>query len=349
MEKIVYLLGAGATQAEIDFIGVEANITVEGINRNVVAMSKSRNGRYYRMLQHFGIPEEQDIELMISLFEGFSSKKIASYSPYLELRTLYREYLVSQISRKKINPRLLSTLLYLYKNFGKYLGDEGEQLTGILTTNYDSLGEDAFHKVYHGFNYGLNFYSKNYKMKKFSPLLLKVHGSFNWEIKDSKLKAERRFERARFDERYAGWVPPSVYKKPFESKIFFQIWKQAQKILIDCDILRVVGSSLRNEDWTLISLIFTSQIESKKVFNIELIVPDESASGVEGQFRGIMQRLPFLSNLKPLRFLPGFARDEIIEKNVFHYWLLKKISEIERRNNKITTDEFLNKTLYGGE
>ena len=101
----------------------------------------------------------------------------------------------------------------------------------------------------------------------------------------------------------------------------------------------------------IISLVFTSQISRKKAcgkaFDIELIVPEQSALGDENH-PGILQRLPFLTNLKTLRNLPVFEED-ILQGNVFYNWLLKKTNEIDRKVGIVGEDNTIAKMLYGEE
>ena len=54
-------------------------------------------------------------------------------------------------------------------------------------------------------------------------------------------------------------------------------------LLTDCTTLRVIGSSRRSEDFALLSLMFTSQIQSLNNFKIELIVKDEDATGSDAK------------------------------------------------------------------
>lgn len=346
MKKIVYLLGAGATQAEISFSGIGADVTVGGVNRNILEISRRNNGGYYNLLQDLGLPAEQDVELIMSLFEGYRKNNPSScLKAYREIRKLYRHHIVSEIFRKKVPPRLLSTLLYLNSKFGKDMGKDGEEITSILTTNYDNLAEESSNKVYGGVNYGVMFDSNEYHRCISTPYILKLHGSFNWKITENKLRISSRYQIANEDNLSClSWVPPSVYKKPSDdNKVFSKIWNQAAKLLVSCDILRVVGSSLRNEDWSLISLIFSSQIKNNKKFEIELIVPIEDATGGDDNSPlAIMTRLKFLGMLKDFAHLPlTFEEGDLKQPNVFHCWLSKKIQEIRLKNNTVVSDMFL--------
>lgn len=354
MRNVVYLIGAGAIQGEMTQEGIESNITMTGISNGVFEMSKDSDGEYYKLLSKFGIPKNQDVELMMSLFENLvDSQANVLNSVNQELKSLFRSYLISQIPRKLTVPKLLISLLHIHHEYDQHMGKAGEKLLGILTINYDSTIEDAFSRIYGGLNCGYDFESDGYTLDNSLPPLLKLHGSFNWKVRDDELIISKAFEREDYEDDYSGWIPPSVYKRPSEAKIFKEIWNKSRKLLIECDTLRVVGSSLRNEDWPLITLIFTSQILGK-VFDIELIIPQHSAVGDE--FRpevgpGVMQRLPFLGKVRPLADLQIFQEHQLdvnmFSSNVFYHWLDYKTREIDIKTRSISEDSLINEMLYG--
>ena len=361
MQKIVYLIGTGATMAEMLRQGIESDITMRGIGNSVLEISKGIGGKYWRLQQELSLPPDQDIELMISLFEGFGACGSEDFLDVCsELRGLFRGYLVSQISDTRVRPTIVSGLLNMHKAYAGAMGHDGEELTGVLTINFDSLIDEAFSLVYGGVDYGYPFASDTYQRIDSMPPLLKLHGSFNWRISGSNLSVEAGYEN---QSSLDGWMPPSVYKKP-HGDVFDKIWTRAGAILAECDVLRVVGSSLRNEDFALLSLLFLSQ--SRKRFTIELIVPEEVATGDvrdindagTGSPRGMMQRLSFLGNMKPLSTLPVFAWGGIqkytppegdavnfslssVLDNVFYGWVKKKVEEAERRIGESIVDEFI--------
>lgn len=346
MKKIVYLFGAGAIQGEIEHQGIGSDATMTGLNENVYKMSKKRNGEYYRMTQRHSIPFNQDVELMMSLLEGFSEERRKDFiGIHTELRKLVRECLISQITQKKIVPRLMVSLFHFNRKYYQHMEADGEEMLGVLTTNYDSLVEEGLSRVYEGLNLACDFHSKDYKSNTKAPFLLKLHGSFNWRIHDNTLEISRKFENVESKDDYTGWIPPSVYKKP-SMKIFKIIWDKASELLTECDILRVIGSSLRSEDWCLLSLIFTSRILSKKAFDIELIVPELTAVGDDEHPNSIMQRLTFLGKAKSLSALPVFDVN-MMNRNTFFQWLINKAREIERKDASIREDAYIYEMLYG--
>ena len=347
VNKVVYLFGSGATQAEMELEGFTTDkVTMGGINNAVFDLSTKRNGEYSKLIGKLGIsPYDQDVEHLMSLFQdGFKNNDVGFIKVYEELKHFFREHLISSITLNNIKPRIASTLMYLHKEYGSSLGENGEKISGILTTNYDGVIDEALNSVYGGVRYGQKFFSSDYSENKQCPYLIKLHGAFNWQIKNSKLYISKKFGRRINVGDHTGWMPPSVYKKP-EEHHFKILWQKAKDLLLGCNTLRVVGSSLRNEDWSLISLIFASQVRCKEPFTIELIIPNKEAVS-EG---GVMERLRFLAKMKNFNSLPIIERDETIGKNVFHYWILKKIHELERKKLDPTGDKFINKSGILGD
>jgi len=342
MNKIVYLTGAGATKGEMAFKGLEADTSMTGISENVYTMSKDADGSYGKLVDDLGLQlQEQDIELIMSLFESYldlEDKKLSRINA--EMRKLFRRYLISQITDQINVPQLLTSLIHLHEKYDKSIGENGEKVLGFLTINYDNLLEDAFYRVYGRLNLGGSFESEQYQFSDEVIPVLKLHGSFNWQIQEKTILVAESIEQK---EDNNGWIPPSVYKKPAGNIVFQSIWKQAKNLLTDCDILRVIGSNLRNEDWSLISLLFTSQIESKKVFEVELIVPNESAVGTERE-KGIIERLGFLGKMKPPSLLPIFA-EMIEEENIFRSWLNNTATWISQKDPTIFEDRTIIENL----
>jgi hypothetical protein len=351
MKKVVYLLGAGAIKGEMSHQGIESDITMKGIGENVLRLSRERNGKYWKMHEDFSIPEALDIELIMSLLEGYTGGASSGLKDvYNELRQLFRMYLITQITEKGVGSKIHCSLLHLHKNYGDAMGETGEEMTSVLTINYDSVVDEAFRMVHQGINYGHDFQSKNYRSNEAIPPLLKLHGSFNWKIEGNNLTVSKDFEKKEHENSYSGWIPPSVYKRP-PGEIFPKIWDRAARLIMNCDILRVVGSSLRTEDLALLSLIFTSQLKSESIFNIELILPDKDAIGEEftpegvEPIEGIMPRLKFLGKAQNFSALPVFREESYFPENIFYSWVLMKLKEIEQNKGRALDDNLINRML----
>lgn len=346
MDKIVYLIGSGATMAEMQHEGIESYLKMTEIEKGILEMSINANGKYAELHDRFVLTPKLDIELIMSLLEGCTFSESAGFKEVCEeLKKLFRIYLISQITEKSIEAKILSSLLHIHKEYGHYMGKEGEELIGVLTINYDSLIEEAYNSIYGGVNFGYPFKSHIYKNDGSLPPLLKLHGSFNWRINKNVLEISKEFEKREYEDDFSGWIPPSVYKKP--EGIVESIWNEAAKLLNRCNTLRVVGSSLRREDFALLSLIFTSQIKSQRIFNIELIVDDEEAAGSDEKPEGIMQRLPFLGGMVNFSRLDVYQERYVGTDNSFKDWLGMKIAEIERnKETSLSDDEFLLERLW---
>lgn len=348
MDKIVYLFGTGSTMGEMQHQGIEGyyHLGMTEIEKNILQLSTNINGKYKELHDIFGFAPKLDIELIISLLEGCTFSESDRFREVCEeMKRLFRIYLLSQITEQSVVSKISSSLLYIHKKYGASLGENGEELIGVLSINYDSLLEEAYQNVYGGLNLGYPFDSDTYKVDADLPPLLKLHGSFNWRIIEKHLSVSKSFENKTREDEFNGWMPPSVYKKPIG--IYENMWNKASQILTGCDTLRVIGSSLRNEDFALLSLLFTSQIKSKKVFNIELIIDDEDATGSDENPIGIMQRLSFLGGMVNFSNLDIYPKEFSNTGNVYKDWLGMKINQIEKRiGASISNDEFLSQRLW---
>jgi len=165
--------------------------------------------------------------------------------------------------------------------------------------------------------------SRNYNLKQNVPLLIKLHGSFNWTngfpilLVDEKVRASRKQEEMI-------WIPPGIEKER-DRYPFNLLWGKAFELL-DCDTLRIVGCSLSQNDWGLMSLLFFSQMGAtfKRRYEIEII-----NSHRNGEI--IREKNGFLTRVKILGELEG-CQDfvEVESENVFEDWLSKKL-ELFRR------------------
>jgi len=350
------LFGAGSTQGELLRQGLLGQRTLlKDLGIQVYELSKERKGEYEKLCNAFGMPPDQDIEIMISLFESGRRDNSNFAEIANEIKQLYRLVLINRISKNEVFPIITSSLLHIHKTYGQYMGEEGEELSGVLTLNNDSLIDAAFchPEAYNGLNYIYPFSSSEYNANENAPPFLKLHGSFNWEISDTyTLTVSREFEKEPCED-FSGWIPPSVFKTPFEHPVFEEIWKKARELLDSCDVLRVVGCSLRKEDIQLLSLLFGSQVNSsisgRRPFQIELIIPEKSAQG--GQYDpGVIQNVRFLSRLKSLSQLYVFQEGfDDKQRNVYNYWVDKLISWIEKKGARIAEDDFIITKFYGGD
>ena len=245
--KVAYLLGAGSTNGEMRKQGFFDKTLLRDLCSQIQDISRKENGKYNQICSSMGIPENQDIETMISLFES-GSKVHKDFEPIVhELRRLYRLVLIRKIASNNVKPLIGSAILRLHSKYSKFLGETGEELTGVLTLNNDSLVDKAFNfkETFNGLNYSYPFTSNEFKLRKSSPVFLKLHGSFNWRIDNtSRLSVSRKFESEKA-RNFTGWIAPSFFKTPYQYPVFTRIWKIAERTLSNCDVLRVIGCSLK--------------------------------------------------------------------------------------------------------
>jgi hypothetical protein len=332
-KKIMYLIGSGATHAEADHkggtpenmlladlgsLGGIARAVLEETNADrVLSINESRRG-------------DVDIEKLITLLEGTGVDKYRKLAE--NLRENYFNEIIKRAARKSLftSPELAITLLEMHKD-EKF--SNVEQLTAIINLNHDNLFHVASEKVYGGVNLGFYFESEhfNHTNSKKVPLLLHLHGSFSWEngnpIRIVKLDKHSKYEKERI------WIPPSTYKEAKDYPFSKLAGLVHEALVGNCDILRVVGCSLSQNDWNLITLIYNAQMSKSEYsddkISIELIMNPSACKNVQRQtayFEG-MKRTDEMILLKE-KLYEGYdvrSAGPHEEGNPFKYWLKRKI------------------------
>jgi hypothetical protein len=335
--QIVYLFGAGATQAEADHVGAA---TVNLLMRDNERLG---NGISTAVLDRGGVAARPfratdkgiDIEKLISLLGASTVKRHIELAE--RLRLLYfaevRRRLIA--SRTIAEPRLATALLTMHNDLTLR---RIERLTGLLTTNHDGLLQIAAQSVYGAIDLGFPFVSADFAKaaSRTIPPLLQLHGSFTWTF-----GLPISVTRLRQNSRYAAdtvWIPPTILK---ESKTypFNRLVGLGYTLLAEaCDVLRVVGSSLTQNDWNILSLLFSAQrhreMLGKSAFRIELIMSHDGGTRIE-------QECSYLAGLTPIGYLTDgdfalykedAALHDVDMANAFAYWLNKKITFHRQRN-----------------
>ena len=105
------------------------------------------------------------------------------------------------------------------------------------------------------------------------------------------------------------------------------IWNQALQTLIGCDVLRVIGCSLSQNDIHLIDLLFKAHLERGTEFEIEIIATDTVGANIRSNY-GFF---PALRTLTSIRSNFGFRtkiEDNLVPEpepvNPFKTWLKYK-------------------------
>jgi hypothetical protein len=267
-KRVAYLLGAGASEGILKYADAEKSILMnritEAISSRIANDTKGEFTIVRDELQN-DLVEGANIEHLITLYE------ISGYQPHNDiaqnLKRLFREEIQNTIAElgTAFSPKLLLALIDMHS-----IEELKEELVLILTTNYEDLIERALQKMKGGINYvvGMNCSDPNYCIDAtINPPLLKLHGSFNWKngypitVECSVGTPEDTI-----------WIPPGVTKKR-DAYPFNVIWGRARELL-NCDILRIIGSSLTQNDWDLISLIHSTQrlrTDGSPRYNVEFI------------------------------------------------------------------------------
>src|SRR5258708_14354192 len=196
------------------------------------------------------------------------------------------------------NPKLAMQLLEMHND--RKFERETEVLSGVITTNHDGLLQIASQAIFGGLNIGLSFVSDEFApvTSKVAPPLVQLHGSFTWQfgvpMRVAPVKAKSKYSVDTV------WIPPTTMKEskhyPFNKLSGFAYELLAER----CDVLRVVGASLTQNDWNVLSLIFNAQRHREFVrgspFRIELIMPHSVGER-------IARECAYLRHLTPIGFL----------------------------------------------
>jgi len=323
-KKTVYIFGAGATIAEAFFAGIDQRLTLRDISESVIQKAKSEPS-LKDILSDVAVDDIVDIELYISLLESLHIQRFSDIAS--RLRFLFCRSIQDKLSERgaPLEPILTMALLQMHEKI-----DQNEKLVGVISLNYDNLLDRAFNNVFGAVNYGIKCRCEtaDYNISEDCIPLIKLHGSFNWR---------RSFPLTLIDEGQARsgeqaemlWIPPSIQKER-EPYPFNILWGRAFEML-DCDILRIIGCRLSQNDLGLISLLFSTQLKSGEAYRIELINTQKAGEDIR-------ERNGFLRNVRVLGELEGCQDFVDYEpSNVFETWLKQKLSSF--RESGIPIDE----------
>ncbi|HDZ85987.1 MAG TPA: hypothetical protein ENH35_05615 [Candidatus Moranbacteria bacterium] len=339
-KKIVYLIGAGATQAEITHKGGEkvnllmkdSNLLGHGVSRRV--LKKANIDRSLKI-------KEADIEKLISLL---GNSGIAEYEKYAEeLREGYFKEIVKCLSKADIlqKPELAISLLEMHKteSFNKV-----EKLSAIISLNHDNLFQVASQKVHEFINLGFKFESEEFTNKQgpSAPLIIQLHGAFNWKnslpIEVLKLTSRSKHESEIL------WIPPTILKEAKEYPYNKLMGLAYEALTKKCDILRIVGCSLSQNDWNLISLIFNSQyfkyhFMDDSSIRIELIMNHDTGVNIKKEYAYLKELIP-IGYLKDGNFSDYKDKKTRTQEmgNPFKYWLKTKVNYHQRKKDILIED-----------
>jgi len=343
-KNVVYLFGAGATQAELNYQSYDVNLLMRDNSDTGLPGVCSRIMKAVRLDKQLSwlykatkSASQIDIEQLISLLEELNLERYRKAAE--KLRELYYLDILRQLMRTQVfnMPKLSMSLFELHQNEEL---ENIEVLTGIISLNHDYLLETACQKIFEGVNLGVDFTSAIFDFNKEAPPIIKLFGSFNWK------SGERiqifKCERSKPPDRELLWIPPTIAKEARSYPFNKLMGKAYELLMLKCDILRIIGCSLNQNDWKVISLLFKTQcIRRDKCFDIELIQGREAGEDTK-------QRLGYLRNVKTIAELEGSFTDYFDQDqepdNPYEDWLRRTIEE--KRISEDTLGENLKELCY---
>jgi len=319
-KKIVYLFGAGATNAELSHIGedvTEVGLLISDVTRRVTIKASETPGFLspHRMFLERAA-DSSNIELFISLIED-NAYDIANASGVVDR---LKELVEADIKNILTAERLAAFVLHkaLFELHDK---NENELLIGIISLNYDTVLDDAY-KLFHG---DPDYFSD--KAGSQVPKLLKLHGSFNWDD----IEANGRRRRIPI-------IPVGINKNYLRLPYSF-IWGRALEVLAACDILRVIGCSLSQNDVQLIDLLFKAHNQKGSPIEIQII-----SSEVTGQ--AIRSKYDFFPKITTAEKIEDTLLPEVKKgTNVFKEWLRAKGTKVLKEESRIASTIYLKKVI----
>jgi len=217
------------------------------------------------------------------------------------LKGLVRRDITKILAKRTVRKFYLHKALLELHEHGKT--KKKERLLGLVSLNYDTVLDDAYTTIYHKPpNYSFSLDDSEYKDRL---PLLKLHGSFNWDD-ITILGRKRSFE-----------IIPLGASKNYTHIPYNFIWSRTLELLIQCDILRVIGCSLSQNDVHLVDLLFKAHLQKGRELEIQLIGPE--AAG-----REIQQTYGFFRNIKRLSEIEPPLVDDTTSGNPFETWLKAK-------------------------
>ncbi len=322
--KIAYLFGAGATNAELSNIGVDLDqqgLLISNVTRRVTIKAKENP----QFLEHHRIfleraADSSNIELFISLIEDNAQDIPQAVTVVEKLKEMVEEDIRSILTPERVSE------FYLHKSlFELHKHNESEQIIGLISLNYDTVLDKAYESFYGEPDY--NLATQRGDIGEPKPPLLKLHGSFSWDA----VVINGRPRKIPI-------IPMGINKDYLRLPYSF-IWGRALEVLAACDVLRVIGCSLSQNDVQLVDLLFKAHLERGAALEIQIISSEETGQEIRGRYD----------------FFPKIVTAEKIEEtllpdakrgtNVFKEWLRAKGRKVLKEDERIQATEFIKKVI----
>jgi SIR2-like domain len=300
--RVVYLLGAGATQGAAQFAGSTARLVMPGLIGRLLDRTSDvyvedfadHNGLKHLINDVVG--DDTDFEHLLTFLEDTPSRRYQEFAQ--RLRTVFSTVLRRALEEVRSELGEHHSALYAVLVDMHEVAESGERLAGFLTLNYDNFLEHAIeHRLGRVVDYGVQITNPSGHDAREPIPVLKLHGSFSWRPTWPVEVAE---------EIDAGlWIPPGIRKAKGDYP-FNAIWGAARELL-DCDVLRIIGCNLGPNDWDLVSLLFTTMHsrESARPYELEVIGWPDGAARISETF-------PYL-NVRSLLEIPDIGAQFIAE------------------------------------
>ena len=338
MKKVVYLFGAGASQGSVSATGSSVRFLMRDLSEEIhdklhdlVKARYSQNASAQRFVNEV-IDTNIDIEQVIAFLEESASGTHRALAA--EFRTIFRDVLKKRLNTvhdddlEARSSELYATLIDMH-----LIPELAEDLSGVLTLNYDDLIESAVIDLHdmavdHGVSLRGTPRSQN------SIPILKLHGSFDWTDEWPIAKNRERHSTAT-----PLWIPPGIQKAKAHYP-FNVLWGVARELL-DCDILRIVGCRLSANDWDLVSMLFTTRHVHMEhgPYEIEVIDRRSVAEQIGAAF-------PYLQPKSLLELGDGVGAHFVGEVLGIKPTEFTNLSEAERLQAEASIDEKVHNPFY---
>lgn len=344
-KKVVYLFGSGATHAVINSLDASKELLASDIREKIREKeSEIKEVELSVEIWNELMDPHVDIEHLISILETDYH-----YSSAQKIRQFYHDAIIdlSKEFLKKINVKTFTPNLYSVLFDFHNLKSSNESVISVLTLNYEDLFEQTLKEH---LNMSVNYViaKRNNKKGKVLPVL-KLHGSFNW--KNTRPITIKNAKSGKSSD--ALWIPPGVDKKK-ENYPFNILWGKAFEYLMECDTVRVIGSSLSRNDWGLIPMLYTAMRLSgyKTTFEIEIIDFYNVGKRIQETYPylaiktiiDILECRNYLIDAYRLSSsdIPEHVKSDMSSNaskkvNIFEWWLKTKRVELQNASKPITT------------
>lgn len=361
LTRVVYLLGAGATQACVSRVRSPHRILMQDLSPALaIKLHNLVNQAPYdhpslKHLVNSVIDDDTDFEHVITFLDNAPSSLHRDFAD--KMKQAFQQVLSDRLAKIRADHGGDPTELYNVLIDLHNIPDCPEHLQAILTTNYDEYLEIAIAKITEcAPDFGIAVDSESCGTN--GPQLLKLHGSLGW--RDTWPISTRSQAHGIL------WIPPGIHKTK-QNYPFNLLWGRAAEVL-NCDILRIVGCRLAPNDWDLISLLFSSRhINFPTAPEIEVIDSPQHVEDLKQQYpyleiRSMLEDDPVGTRIiaeilgtmtKPYVQLTEDDQLEVVERagwrrNWFELWLTQKVEQLNEDLDTVTTtagvvDEFIAK------